>query len=123
MKKLSLLTLVFTILAYCGQAQDVKFSKADQENIQKVLGKDYTAVLSRDGQLAIVTPKSVGEITSAPRGGFSKLPGNAASVTFAAYEKAWVYKKDTKDILKSRLGEERFKQLSAIMKAKGVTVQ
>lgn len=125
MKKVFGIMLFAMAIAYCSQAQDkeVRFSKADQEEIQKVLGKEYKAVLGKDGQLAIVAPRYVSEIKATPRGGFSKLPGSAANAVFAAYEKAWVYRQSSKDILTSKLGQERFTQLKAIMEKKGLPMQ
>ena len=127
MKKVFGIMLCAMAIAYGSQAQEkgkeIRFTQADQEQIQKVLGKEYKAVLGKDGQLAIVAPRYVSEIKATSRGGFSKLPGSAANATFAAYEKAWVYKQSSKDILTSKLGEERFGQLKAIMEKKGLTVQ
>lgn len=123
MKKVLGIMLFACAISYGSKAQDVRFSKADQEEIQKVLGKEYKAVLGKDGQLAIVAPRYVSEIKATARGGFSKLPGAAANATFAAYEKAWVYRQSSKDILTSKLGQERFTQLKAIMEKKGLTVQ
>jgi hypothetical protein len=123
MKKVLSLTLVTLCISYFGYSQEVKFTKEDQEKIQKVLGKEYKAVLGREGQLAVVTPKYVSEIKSTSRGGFTKLPGSAANAVFAAYEKAWIYKQSTRDILQSKLGQERFAQLKTIMQSKGLTME
>jgi len=125
MKKVLSIMLCAMAISYCSQAQDkeVRFTKADQEQIQKVLGKDYKAVLGKEGQLAIVAPRYVSEIKATPRGGFSKLPGAAANAVFAAYEKGWIYRQSSKDILTSKLGEERFGQLKAIMEKKGLSVE
>jgi hypothetical protein len=115
-----LLGLQCTLLA---QDKKVVFSKDEQMQIQKVLGKDFTAVLGDKGQLAIVSPKSVADIKSTAKGGFSKLPANAANAVFAAYEKGWVYRQSSLEILKSKLGEERLTQLEGIMKAKGLNMR
>ena len=125
MKKVLSIMLFAMAISYCSQAQDkeVRFTKADQEQIQKVLGKDYKAVLGKEGQLAVVAPRYVSEIKATSRGGFTKLPGAAANAILAAYEKAWVYKQSSKDILTSKLGEERFGQLKAIMEKKGLSVE
>jgi len=119
MKKIGLLLGLCLGVSAAAFSQEVKFSKRDQADIQKVLGKDFTAVLGKDGQLAVVTPNKVADLKSTARGGFSGQPGAAANATFAAYEKAWIYKQSGK-ILESKLGRERFNQLKAIMTAKGL---
>lgn len=121
MKKSIFLSFFLSFVCLVAKAQqEVKFSKAEQAEIQKILGKDFTAVLGEKGQLAIVAPKSVSAIKSTPRGGFSGLPTNAANATFAAYEKAWVYRQSDKNALMAKLGQERFKQLETVMARKGV---
>jgi hypothetical protein len=123
MKKLLLAAILFTISLYSAIGQNVKFNKSEQAQIQAILGNDFRAVLGKQGQLGIVTPQSVANIKSTKRGGFSKLGNPAANAIAAAYEKAWVYKQSTKELLLSRLGQEKFQQLSNIMQQKGITIQ
>ncbi|MGM9478047.1 hypothetical protein ACS5PU_16590 [Pedobacter sp. GSP4] len=119
MKKVGILLGLCLGLSAASFAQTPKFSKRDQAEIQKVLGKDFTAVLGKDGQLAVVTPNKVADLKSTSRGGFTGQPGMAANAILAAYEKAWVYKQSGA-VLKSKLGEERFNQLKTILTAKGL---
>lgn len=118
MKKsiLLLIALAFSTVAF---SQEVKFTKAEQQQMQRILGKDFTAVLGPQGQLAVITPDKVGQLKSTPRGSFSGMPGLAANAVLAANEKWWVYKQSG-DLLKSKLGEERFNQLNKILAAKGL---
>lgn len=117
MKKsiLLLIALAFSTVAF----SQVKFTKAEQQQVQKILGKDFTAVLGEQGQLAVVTPDKVGELKSTPRGSFNGMPGLAANAVLAANEKWWVYKQSGA-LLKSKLGEERFNQLNQILAKKGL---
>ena len=106
-----------------NQSSEIKFSKTEQQEIQKILGDDYTTVLGNDGQLAIVNPQSVGNIKSSGKGNFSTLAkgsNDVGSTLFVAYEKAWVYRQGSGKMLVSKLGQQRFKQLKAVMSAKGV---
>lgn len=125
MKKSIFALLVVALSATLCSAQEkkVSFTKSDQAEIQKILGKDFTAVLGDQGQLAIVAPKSVSGIKSTARGGFTKLPGSAANATLAAYEKAWVYKQSSLSMFESKLGAERVKQLESVMAKKGLSMR
>lgn len=125
MKKSIFALLIVACTATIASAQEkkVSFTKADQAEIQKILGKDFTAVLGEQGQLAVVTPKSVAGIKSTAKGGFSKLPANAANAVFAAYEKAWIYRQSSLEMLQSKLGVERVKQLEAVMAKKGLNMR
>jgi len=120
MKKKCFLSLLAISFMTCAFGQ---FTATEQKEIQQILGKDFNAVLGNDGQLAIVAPKSIANIKSAPRGGFKGLPTVAANATAAAYERFWVYRQSSKDVLVSKLGQERYKQLSKIMQDKGMNFQ
>ncbi|TCC86467.1 hypothetical protein EZ428_23665 [Pedobacter frigiditerrae] len=119
MKKsiLLLIALAFSTVAF----SQVKFTKAEQQQMQRILGNDFTAVLGRQGQLAVVTPDKVGQLTSTAKGSFKGMPGLAANAVLAANEKWWVYKQSG-DLLKSKLGEERFNQLNKILTKKGLNI-
>ncbi|WP_025144590.1 hypothetical protein [Pedobacter jeongneungensis] len=121
-KSILLLTaLAFSTIAF-SQQRTVKFTKAEQQQMQRILGKDFTAVLGGQGQLAVVTPDKVGQLKSTARGSFSGMPGLAANAVLAANEKWWVYKQSG-DLLKSKLGEERFNQLNKILTKKGLDIK
>ena len=111
----------FALASFGATAQtEVRFSKEEQAEIQKILGKEFTAVLGSKGQLAVVAPKDLGRIKVTQRGGITGSPSKAANAVFAAYEKAWVYRQSSKQMLEKILGQERFKQLETIMVAKGL---
>jgi hypothetical protein len=119
MKKILNLTLLFSAISFASNAQAKKaptFTKAEQQEIQKILGNDFAAVLGNEGQIAGVIPSKVGGIISTKNGGFRGLP-SAANATFMAYEKAWIYKQSGKDI-QDKLGKERFNQLNSILTKK-----
>ncbi|TKC05562.1 hypothetical protein FA048_17720 [Pedobacter polaris] len=121
MKKsiLLLIALAFSTVAFSQRG--VKFTKAEQQQMQRILGNDFTAVLGEKGQLAVVTPDKVGQLTSTSKGSFKGMPGLAANAILAANEKWWVYKQSG-DLLKSKLGEERFNQLNKILTKKGLNI-
>lgn len=119
MKKSILLLVALAFSTAAFSQKSVKFTRAEQAQMQKILGKDFTAVLGEKGQLAVVTPDKVGQLKSTPKGGFKGMPGLAANAVLAANEKWWVYKQSG-DLLKSKLGEERFNQLNKIIDKKGL---
>lgn len=123
MKKsiLLLIAVAFSTVVF-AQPRAVKFTKAEQQQVQKILGRDFTAVLGGQGQLAVVTPDKVGQLKSTSRGSFTGMPGLAANAVLAANEKWWVYKQSG-DLLKSKLGEERFNQLNKILTQKGLDIK
>jgi|GEM_PF-3758780 len=90
------------------------FSKSEQAEIKKILGRDYVPVFSERGELSIATPSSVKHVR-ALGGGFSKNPGSVASNILI--HSGWVLatSKDVLDAMRSKLGAQRFRQLEAIV--------
>ena len=90
------------------------FSKTEQAQLKKILGKDYIPVFNEKGELSIATARSVKHVR-ALGGGFSKNPGSVASNILI--HSGWVLatSKNVLDAMKSKLGAQRFKQLEAIV--------
>ncbi len=90
------------------------FSRSEQAEIKKILGRDFVPVFSANGELSIATPKSVKHVR-ALGGGFAKNPGSVASNILI--HSGWVLatSKDVLEAMKSKLGAQRFQQLEAIV--------
>ncbi len=96
------------------EADAPTFSKSEQAEIAKILGKDFIPVFSQNGELSIATQKSVRHV-KALGGGFSKNPGSVAANILI--HKGWVLatSKDVLEAMRSKLGAQRFQQLEAIV--------
>ncbi|WP_257668144.1 hypothetical protein [Parapedobacter tibetensis] len=90
------------------------FSRSEQAQIAKILGRDFVPVFNEKGELSIATQQSVRHV-KALGGGFSKNPGSVASNILI--HKGWVLatSKDVLEAMKSQLGAQRFQQLEAIV--------
>lgn len=94
------------------------FTKKDQVDIQKILGKDFKALLDTKGHLIVVTPKSVNQIKSTPAGEF--VPFDMAKTTpqlifWWGKGHGHMRKKYLQAKMAAALGEERNKQLIALI--------
>lgn len=90
------------------------FSRSEQAEIKKILGRDYVPVFSEKGELSIATQRSVKHVR-ALGGGFAKNPGSVASNILI--HSGWVLatSKDVLEAMRSKLGAQRFQQLEAIV--------
>lgn len=118
MKHLFLLAAFSFSMGFVCKGQDAPtFTKTQQSEIKRILGKEYVPVFSSKGELAIATKESVSSVKPLAGGGFSSLKASAAKNVFI--HKGWIYKSSYQAALndmKSKLGEERFKQLEAVLK-------
>ena len=64
------------------------FSKTEQAEIKKILGKDYIPVFNERGELSIATARSVKHVR-ALGGGFSKNPGSVANNILSIQDGCW----------------------------------
>lgn len=133
MKSVVLFSVLLTALSFTAQAQ-VKpndqlkkntefiqvraiaptFSKNEQAEIKKILGKDYIPVFNEKGELSIATARSVKHVR-ALGGGFSKGTGSVANNILI--HSGWVLatSKNVLDAMRSKLGAQRFQQLESIV--------
>jgi hypothetical protein len=94
------------------------FSLAEQVAIKKILGTDYIPIFSTKGELAIATKSSINKVKVLANGGFSKLPiQNSTNIIIPDYAQAnrYIGSLEIMDALQSKLGKERFQQLSSIL--------
>jgi hypothetical protein len=115
MRKFLLIVMCVCAFAVVASAQTV-FSADEQAEIKKVLGTDFTPVFSSTGELAITTKTAMRKVKMMPGGGFSKLPPGSKANNILIHS-GWIAATSLEALkaMKSKLGQERFEQLEAIV--------
>jgi hypothetical protein len=116
MKNLLLIFACFICISTYAQKAPT-FSAAEQSKVVSILkGSNLAAVFDKNGEMRIDQISNIGKVQALPTGGF-KQPGGTAA--WALIKSHWVLIAD--DVVKgfkTQLGQEKFKQLNAIVQPK-----
>lgn len=126
MKKTVIMLVVCWSLSSLSFSQTgASFSKAQQTQIAKILGKDFTPIFSSEGELVVTKGTSIRSVKALPGGGFSNVSKLASAEKNELIHKGWILRssKQALEAMKTQLGEERFKQIEQVLAApeKGAT--
>ena len=94
------------------------FTKKDQTDIQKILGKDFSALIDSKGHLVITVPTSISQIKSTPAGEFlpfTELKQTPKLIFWWGKGEGFILKKYLQTKMSEALGEERSKELISLL--------
>lgn len=116
MKSLFLIFGCFICMSTYAQKTPT-FNSAEQTQIVSILkGTGVSAKFDKNGEMRIDQTKNISKVKALPNGGF-KHPGGIAA--WALIKSHWVLIADKSvNGFKTQLGQEKFKQLDAIVQSK-----